>query len=342
MKLTAGEIAALVGGEISGDAGHKVTGVAPLDLATAEDAAFMQDPKYLKTLPATRAGVVLLKKGTPYSKTAVYVDNPQIAFSKILALIAKEKEDAASGIHPSAVISPQAKIGAGVSVGAHSVIEAGAVVGDLTRISAQCYVGARAKIGKNCKIYPQVVVREECQVGNRVIIHSGTVIGSDGFGYATEGGIHHKIPQVGIVILEDDVEIGANAAIDRATLGATVVGKGSKVDNLVQIAHNVSTGQGCFLAAQAGIAGSATLGNYVILAGQAGVNGHIKIGDRVIAAAQSGIPSDVPEGSIVFGTPARPIAQERRIQVIIGKLPKIYEEFKMIRKLLKLDDTKES
>lgn len=337
MRLTAREIASLVQGELSGNGEAAVTGAAPLEEATSKDVTFLNNPKLLKTLDKTQAGVVLLKRGTEYAKTAVYVENPQLAFAKILELISKEKEEPAGKVHPTAVVDPSARIGAGVSIGAHCVIEADAQVGDHTRILAQCYVGARSKIGKDCKIYPQVTLREDCEVRDRVIIHSGAVIGSDGFGYATEGGVHHKIPQVGKVILEDDVEIGANAAVDRATIGATVVGRGTKVDNLVQIAHNVKIGQGSLLAAQAGVAGSSALGNYVTLAGQVGVSGHVRIGDRVIAAAQSGIPNDVSEGSVVFGTPARPIVEERKIQVIIGRLPKIYEEFRKIKKILKLD-----
>ncbi len=337
MKLTASEIASLVGGEVSGDAKTLVTGIAPIEDAAPTDVTFLISPKLLKALSTTQAGIVLMKKGTPYQKTAVFVDNPQVAFAKILTLVAKEKESKESGIHKTAVIAPDAKIGTGVSVGAHSVIESGAEIGDHTKISAQCYIGARSKIGKGSLVYPQVVIREECLIGERVIIHSGTTIGADGFGYVTEGGIHHKIPQVGNVIIEDDVEIGANTTVDRATLGSTVVGKGTKVDNLVQIAHNVKIGQGCLLVAQSGVAGSTVLGKYVTLAGHVAVNGHIRLGDRVIVAATSGVPNSVAEGEVVFGTPCRPIAQERRIQAIISRLPKIYEEFKKIKKILKID-----
>ncbi len=336
MKVSVKEIAALVGGKISGDENLMLTGVAPLEEATQQDATFLVNPKLLKILPTTQAGVVLLKHGTPYSKTAVYVDNPQLAFAKILAILSKEKE-APREIHKTAVIAASAKIGKEVSIGANAVIEDGAVLGDQVRIGALCYVGARTQIGKNTQLYPKVTIREDCVVGERVILHPGVVIGADGFGFATEGGIHHKIPQVGNVILEDDVEIGANSTVDRAAIGSTVVGKGCKIDNLVQIAHNVKIGRGCIIVAQVGIAGSTTLGDYVVLGGQVAVNGHIHIGDRVMAAAQSGIPNSVEAGTTVFGTPARPIAEERRIQVIVGKLPKIYNDFKKIKKLLKLD-----
>jgi UDP-3-O-[3-hydroxymyristoyl] glucosamine N-acyltransferase len=229
------------------------------------------------------------------------------------------------------------KLGQNVSIGAHTVIESGVQIGDQTQIGPLCFIGKDTIIGKNTKLYPHVTVREETQIGNQVILHSGAVVGSDGFGYATRGGIHHKIPQIGTVEIGDDVEIGANVTIDRATLGKTIIGKGSKIDNLVQIAHNVQIGEGCILVSQAGVAGSSQLGKYVTLAGQVGVVGHVKLGDQVIAAAQSGIPNDVPAGSVVFGSPARPIQEERKIQVIIGKLPKIYEEFKKIKKRLELD-----
>ena len=225
-------------------------------------------------------------------------------------------------------------MGRDVGVGACVIIEGHVTIGDGTTIHAGSYVGHHTVIGNGCLVYPNVTIREKITIGHRVIVHSGTVIGSDGFGYVTEGGTHRKIPQVGTVEIEDDVEIGANVTIDRATIGATVVGQGSKIDNLVQIAHNVKIGRGCLIVAQAGIAGSSILGNDVTLAGQVGVGGHVRVGDKVIAAAQSGIPNDVPAGSIVFGTPARPINEERKIQVIIGKLPEIYDDFRAMKKRL--------
>lgn len=338
MQLTAKDIKGIVGGELRGDEQTTVTGVAPLQEASPKDLTFLNNPKFMKDLASSKAGIVFLKKGTEINnRTVIFVENPQLAFSQILSLIANEREPAARFIHPTAIVAESARIGADVAIGALSVIEAGAVIGDGTTIDAQSFVGKNSTVGKNCKIYPQATIREDVTMRDGVIVHSGAVIGADGFGYVTVDRTHQKIPQIGGVEIGENVEIGANVTIDRATIGKTVIGKGTKIDNLVMIAHNVQIGEGCILVSQAGVAGSSRLGNFVTLAGQVGVVGHVSIGDGVIAAAQSGIPNDVPAGSIVFGSPARPIQKERKIQVIVGKLPKIYDEFRKIKKLLKFD-----
>lgn len=334
MKATAAEIAQLVGGQVAGNASAAVTGVAPLDDAESTDLSFVAEEKYYKNLPQSKAGVVLIHKNkAAEGKTAILVDQPQLAFLKILNVIAKEKEIAASGIHPTAVVAKDAVLGANVAIGPYAVVESGVKIGDGSSIGALSFIGSRTVLGKNCKIYPRVTLREEISLGDRVTIHSGTVIGTDGFGYAFINKEHVKIPQVGTVEIGDDVEIGSNATIDRATMGKTVIGAGSKIDNLVQIAHNVKLGKGCIIVAQAGIAGSCNLGNFVTLAGQVGIGDHVNIGDGVIAAAQSGVPNDVPAGSIIFGSPARPIREERKIQVIVGRLPEIYDDVKKLKKL---------
>ena len=239
-----------------------------------------------------------------------------------------------AGVHPSAVVAPDAVLGTGVSVGAHTVVEAGARIGDRTVLHPQVYVGSGAVIGPDALLYPQVVVRERCRVGARAILHSGAVIGSDGFGYATDQGVHHKIPQVGIVVLEEDVELGANVTVDRARFGQTVVGKGTKIDNLVQIGHNVTLGRGCLLVSQSGIAGSTRVGNHVVLAGQAGLIGHLDIADGAVITAQSGVTKDVPPGGMMSGSPASDRRTHLKELAALSKLPEALLEIRRLRKEL--------
>jgi UDP-3-O-[3-hydroxymyristoyl] glucosamine N-acyltransferase len=240
------------------------------------------------------------------------VDNPSGAFTRITREFVREPEPPPAGVHPSAVVLP------------------GAVIGPRSVVMAGSYVGRQARLGADCLLHPHAVVRHDCVLGDRVILHPGVVIGSDGFGYDTQDGRHVKIPQSGIVVVENDVEIGANTTIDRARFGRTVIGEGTKIDNLVMIAHNVVIGKHCIVCAQVGIAGSAQIGNYVILAGQAGLVGHIKIGDGAIVGAQTGVSNDIEPGARVVGSPPRPIGEWKRSIVRVDRLAELYERVKKL------------
>ena len=329
MNLTAEEINRLVKGRVTGDGARRIRGISGLEEAGPDDITFVKDPKHLSLLKQTKAGTVLVtpeaaSKHAPAlnGKTLVLVENPYLAFVTLLQFVEKEKTRPSQGVHASAVVHPNVTLGANVSVGANAVVEENARIGAGTRIGAQCYIGPGAQIGSDCVIHPQVVLRDEVRVGERCIIHSGAVIGADGYGYIQQNGHHMKIPQIGTVIIEDDVEIGAGTTVDRATTGATRIGTGTKIDNLVQIAHNVQIGPHCLIIAQVGIAGSSRLGTGVVLAGQVGMIDHIKIGDGAIVGAQSGISEDVPAHSIYFGSPAQPHMQYKRQLALIKKLAK--------------------
>ena len=326
------ELARLVGGRVDGDGALQIRGVNGLAEAGPAEISFLSNPKYAPLLASTKAGAVVVGENVPCPVAALRVGNPDLAFARIAERFVETLGRPAPGVHPSAVLAPGARIGKDVAIGALSVVEDGASIGDGSVIYPQVYVGAAATIGPACLLWPGVVVRERCQVGARVILHSGVVVGSDGFGFATEKGVHHKIPQVGVVVIEDDVEIGANTTIDRARFGRTVVGRGSKLDNLVQVAHNVSIGPGCLIAAQAGISGSTRLGAYVILGGQAGLAGHLEVGDRGVVTAQAGLGKDVPPGVMVGGEHAKELKRHMKELGALGRLPEILEEIRRLRK----------
>ena len=333
MRSTVEELATLVGGRVIGDGGSvPITGVASVSDALEGDITFFGNVKYLPALRASRATCALVPEGFAESISAIQIQvaNPSLAFSQVVERFAPMPVAFEPGIHPSAVIAPSARIGTGVSIQAHVVIEAGAVVGENTVLGANVYVGHEAKIGAGCFIYPNATIRERCVLGNHVLIHSGVVVGSDGFGFEMVQGRYVKIPQIGIVQIDDDVEIGANTTLDRARFGRTWIGEGTKIDNLVQIAHNVVVGKHCVICAQVGISGSSKIGDYVTLAGQVGIVGHIEIGDQAIVAAQSGVSKNVPPKQMVLGSPAMPIREQKEQIARINRLPKLAERVKRL------------
>jgi UDP-3-O-[3-hydroxymyristoyl] glucosamine N-acyltransferase len=332
MELTLRELADFVGGRLAGDGATVIRGVNGLKEAAPGDISFLANAKYAPLLETTRASAVIVGEGVSSSIPSIQVKSPDLAFARVAARFNGMAVRPPPGVHPTAVVAATAALGRDVSVGSHAVIEDGASIGDGTVIHPQVYVGREARIGRDGQLYPQVVVRERCILGDRVILHSGAVVGSDGFGYATVDGVHHKIPQVGIVVLEDDVELGANVTVDRARFGQTIIRKGTKIDNLVQIAHNVVVGEGSLIAAQAGIAGSTTLGKHVMLAGQAGLVGHIVVGDRAIVTAQAGVGKNVPPGAMVSGEYAIDMKTHLKQLAALAKLPEALAEIRRLKK----------
>ncbi len=337
MNLTLEEINNLVNGTILNKPDKKlnIKGVASLEDAREDELSIFSDRRFFKQFLKTKASAVIIAENLIdndlIGKTKIpiiKVKNPQLAFIEILKIIEKEKRHIEKGIHKTAIISEKAQIDSNVNIGAYVVIEENVKIGRNTTILSQCFIGENTKIGNSCLIYPQVVIREDTEIADNVIIHSGTIIGSDGFGYVkiSETGEHKKIPQIGKVIIEDNVEIGANVTIDRATTGKTIIGSGTKIDNLVHIAHNVKIGKNCIIIAQVGIAGSCKIGNSVTLAGQAGIADHIEIGDNAIIAAQSGVIGNIKPYEIVSGYPARPHKKQLKIQAILNNLPEILKK----------------
>ncbi len=331
MKLS--EIVDQLGGVSEGSGDIEITAVAGLGEAGPGDISFLSNPKYAAQVATTKASAVIvpIDWDRPVKSTLVRVENPDQVFAQAAELFYEELPKPAEGVHPSAVVAESAQLGEGVSVGANCTIEEGVVIGANTVVSPNCHIGYKTVIGSGSFLYPLVSTREFSEIGDRVIIHNGTVVGSDGFGYAVqEDGTRTKIPQIGKVVIEDDVEIGANVAIDRARFGKTRIGKGTKIDNLVQIAHNVVIGEDSVLCGQSGISGSTTVGARVIMAGQSGLAGHLKVGDGAIIGAQAGVMKDVSAKDFVIGSPAMPHLQFKKMVANTILLPKLKERIKQL------------
>jgi len=339
-KFSLAELAQLTGSTLVGDATYTISGADALDAAEASDATFLANPRYRALLKETRAGVICIDKETPLEegKNFLVSQDPSLTFQAILkALFFSADRGGFLGIHPTAVIHPSAKIGKDVQIGPHVVIDAGAEIGDHTRLDAGVSIGPGVTVGTHCHFYPHVTVRERCTIGNRVILQPGAVIGSCGFGFATNAkGEHTKLEQIGTVIIEDDVEVGANTTIDRARFKTTRICQGTKIDNLVQIGHNVQIGPNNIIVSQTGIAGSVKTGKNVVFGGQAGVVGHLEIADFTMIATRGGVSKSITEAGKYAGSPVMDLSDYNRQQVHLRKITKYVKEIEELQKRIEL------
>jgi UDP-3-O-[3-hydroxymyristoyl] glucosamine N-acyltransferase len=337
--LTLSELARWVDGDIvRGGLDLSLTGMAALDAAGPHDVSFLGNEKYHGQFLQTRAAAVIVSRGVtdgPQGTALIAVDNPSLAFAVVVRHFAEATRQFAPGIHPLAFVDPSAVLDpAKVRVQAGAVVLAGAVVGDGSDLGPNSVVSEDAVIGKDCRIMANASIRERCVLGDRVILQPGAVIGSDGYGYEFHEGRHVKIDQVGIVEIGDDVEIGANTTIDRARFGKTLIGEGSKIDNLVQIGHNCVLGKHCLIISQTGISGSSQLGDYVTAAGQVGIAGHVTIGSKAVLSGRTGVTASLPGGEVYAGKPALPIREEMKLQALVRRLPKLVARVKALEEAL--------
>lgn len=344
-KYSLGEIACKVNGEVQGDPEVLITGVAGLEEAKDGDISFVANRRYHNRIASTRAAAVIVGEGNgavPKDKNCLIVPNPYLTFLLTVEMFHPQNSDFPPSVHPTAVVDPAAEIGKRVFIGPLAVVGKGAKVGDDVILQARSYVGERAEIGANTRVMPGAIVLHDVKVGKRCLLQSGCVLGGDGFGFVCDNkGVQQKIPQVSGLIIGDDVEIGANTTVDRGTLSPTRIGNGVKCDNLVHVAHNVEIGDNSLVIAQVGISGSTKIGKNVIMAGQAGIGGHLVIGDRVKIGAQAGVTKSVPEGSEISGYPARPHSESLRSQAFIGRVPKLFQQFReLLDRVKKLENNK--
>lgn len=335
MEFTAEQIASVIGGRVEGNKDTKINTFAKIEEGVEGAISFLSNPKYTHYIYDTKSSVVIVNNDVelehPVQATLIRVDNAYECIAKLLQIYEASKPKK-TGVAPQAYVSPTAKLGKDCYVGPFACIGDNAVVGDNCQIYPHAVIGDNVKMGDNCLIYPNTTIYQGCKLGNNVTLHAGSVIGSDGFGFAPNAEGYDKIPQIGIVTIEDNVEIGANTCVDRSTMGSTVIRKGVKLDNLVQIAHNVEIGENTVMSAQVGIAGSTKVGSWCMFGGQVGLAGHITIGDRTLLGAQSGVPGNLEGNEELIGTPPMPLRQYFKSQAIFRRLPDMYKDLNDLKK----------
>lgn len=330
MQITVLELAARIDGHVSGDGGQVLCGVGAAATARSGDLTFAENAAFLRLAEQSPAAAILVSEGlTSESKTLIRVKDVRLAMARVIPLFAPD-EDYEPGVHPGAVVHPSANVDATAHIGPHCVVGPETRVGPRSVLMGGNHIGRGATLGADVRLHPNVVIGARCVIGDRVMIHAGSVIGSDGYGYVFDAGRHRKVPQIGNVVIHADVEIGSNASIDRAALGSTVIGQGTKIDNLVHVAHNVTMGRHCLVMGQAGFAGSTQLGDYCVIASQSGIAGHLTLGHQATVGAKSGVMRDVPEKGTVLGIPAMPDKQTKRQWIAIQQLP---EALRKLREL---------